>query len=118
MPAQYPRGNFPARCGQGGQRGWRPTFEPRGTGFRSAKFYGRFGISGVTRDSTGVALGSCEVRLFKADASEALVATTTSDGSGNYSFSLGINSGYYWIEAYKSGSPDVAGTSVRTLVAA
>jgi hypothetical protein len=80
-------------------------------------FYGSFTISGVTRDSSGVALGSCQVDLFQADAFRTPIATTTSDGSGNFSLTVSQNSGAFFLRAYKSGSPDVAGTSVNTLTA-
>lgn len=71
-------------------------------------------ISGVTRDSTGAALGNVNLALFRAD-TEQLVERLTSDGSGNFQTSpvgLGI---LYQLDAYKTGSPDVAGTSVNTL---
>lgn len=74
-------------------------------------------ITGVTKDSAGAVLGSCTVRLFRTS-DDALIATTTSDAStGAYSFTVGDTLTQYWIEAYKSGSPDVAGTTVRTVVA-
>lgn len=71
-------------------------------------------ISGVTRDSTGAALGGVSLVLFRAD-TEQLVERMTSDGSGNYASSpvgLGI---LYQVDAYKPGSPDVAGTTLNTL---
>ena len=71
-------------------------------------------ISGVTRDSTGVALGGVSLVLFRSD-TETLVERMTSAGSGNYQSSpvgLGI---LYQVDAYKVGSPDVAGTTVNTL---
>jgi hypothetical protein len=127
MPAQYiatPRGRYACRFGIGQRtvdtlrHDDHPLRSPRGEAvFRSPKFYGRFQITGVTRDSAGATLGSCDVRLFKADANDQEVGFTVSDGSGNFTFNLGTNEGFFWIEAYKSGSPDVAGTSLRTLAA-
>ena len=99
--------------------GWNsnPFIAPMGTKtFKSPKFYGKFGIAGITRDSVGTVLGNCDVRLFKSDTDQE-VGLTTSDGSGNFTFLIGTNEGWYWIEAYKAGAPDVAGTSVRTLAA-
>ena len=113
-PGQYPRGRLPARCGQGGfrgRKGWRPR-----TTFRSRKFSGRFAVAGVTRDSTGAPLGGCTVHLFES-ATDAEVAETTSDGSGNYLFSIGQNAGFFYVVAYKVGSPDLAGTTVNTITA-
>ncbi len=74
-------------------------------------------ISGVTKDSTGAALAGVTVKLYRTS-DDALMATTTSDGSGNYSFAnVGLGEAYY-VTAYKAGSPDVAGTTVNTLVGA
>lgn len=70
-------------------------------------------LTGVTKDSTGAALASCTVRLFNAS-NNALEQTTTSDASGNYSFVVDKTQTYFEV-AYKSGAPDVAGTTVRTL---
>lgn len=86
--------------------------------FKAPTFTGSFTISGVTRDSNGVPLAACSVDLFKTDAFDTWIAQTTSDGSGNYSFTLGSNSGYFWLRAYKPGSPDVAGTTLNTITAA
>ena len=73
-------------------------------------------VSGVTRDSTGAALGGCTVKLFNA-ATDVLTQTTTSDGSGNYSFIVDKTQSWY-VVSYKPGAPDVAGTTVNTLVGA
>ncbi len=73
-------------------------------------------ISGVTRDSAGNALANCTVELFYTS-TNALAATTQSDASGNYSFSIGSSLACY-IVAYLAGAPDVSGTTVNTLVAA
>jgi hypothetical protein len=83
---------------------------------KAPRFFGSFSLSGVTRDSAGVALANCVVDLFL-NSEDTLVATTTSDGSGNYRFTLSGNSATYFVRAYKVGSPDVAGTSVNTLTA-
>lgn len=117
MPAQVPSGSFAPMGGQGGRRGevGRPGMRPRRF-FRSPSFTGRFTISGVTRNSVGVALGSCEVHLFET-ATDLLVARTTSDGAGLFSFSLGTNSGTFYIVAYKATGTDVFGTTVNTLPA-
>ena len=70
-------------------------------------------ITGVTRDGTGAALGSCVVDLFYTS-NDTLRAQTTSDGSGNYSFIVGPGAKHYMV-AYKPGSPDLAGTTVNTI---
>lgn len=70
-------------------------------------------ITGVTRDSTGVALGNCVVQLFRT-VNDVLVVETTSDANGNFAITAG-GDGFY-IVAYKVGSPDVAGTTLNTLI--
>ena len=72
-------------------------------------------LSGVTKDSTGVALGSCHVDLFYTN-NDVLVGETTSDPTtGAFSFLIGPNAGTFYLVAYKAGSPAVAGTTVNTL---
>ena len=73
-------------------------------------------LSGVTRDSTGGALGSCIVDLFLTEGDLWLLTTTSDPTTGAYSFSVGSGTGTkYYVVAYKVGSPDVAGTSVNIL---
>lgn len=98
----------------------------------------RFTLSGVSRDSTGAALGNCRVVLYEtgriavdglthaqmpsagnpekveADTESPVVAEMISDGSGNFSFNTPMNTAYQ-ITGYKAGSPDVAGITVNTL---
>jgi hypothetical protein len=112
MPAQAPGGRFPLVVAGMSNRG------RLGPGrFSSKRFYGRFTISGVTRDSSSNPIPNCDVHLFDT-ARDTELDQTTSDGSGNYTFSLGTNSGFFYVVAYKPGAPDVAGTTVNTLVAA
>lgn len=71
-------------------------------------------ISGSTKDSTGTALGNCDVHLFTT-LDDLEVQQSVSDASGH--FALPVHSGIsHYIVAYKSGSPDVAGTTIDTLV--
>ena len=89
----------------------------RGHPFRSPWFSTKNEtISGITKDSTGSALGSCMVQLFRTP-SDQFVGEMLSDASGNYSFD-NPGSGPFYIVAYKAGAPDVAGTTVNTLVGA
>lgn len=92
------------------------SVNPSSKPFRSRPFsqYNSSKITGVTMDSTGAALGSCVVQLFRSS-NDLLIEESTSDGSGNYSFTLPI-AGPFYIVAYKAGAPDVAGTTVNTLV--
>lgn len=72
-------------------------------------------IYGVTKDSTGAALGNCSVALYRT-LDDYLFERVTSDASGNYSFSaIGLSEQYY-VVAYKAGVPDVSGVTVNTLI--
>lgn len=74
-----------------------------------------FSISGITRDLTGTPLGNCNVILFRTGSNVAL-ATTTSDGSGNFTFIVADNAGYFFMAAFDpSGNP--AGITANTIVA-
>jgi hypothetical protein len=81
----------------------------------------RWTLTGVTRDSTGAALGSCRVVVSEtariAVGQTPIVVETISDGSGNYSVAVPLNT-LYQVVAYKTGSPDVAGVSLQTLTPA
>jgi hypothetical protein len=98
--------------GNGYKRNYRQGSKP----FRSVNFstYNAT-VSGVTRNSTGVALGNCVVQLFRT-VDDLILYEITSDGSGNFIFYPSV-SGTFYIVAYKQGSPDVFGTTVNTLVA-
>jgi hypothetical protein len=71
-------------------------------------------ISGVTKDSGGTPLGFCTVDLYLTG-SEISIAQTISDASGNYNFD-NPGSGPFFIVAYLAGAPDLAGTTVNTIV--
>jgi hypothetical protein len=81
-------------------------------------------ITGVSRDSTGAALGGCTCTLFKVTESPVnrslgspvftQVATTTSDGSGNFSFVVGFD-GPYRITFDLNGAPIRAGITLKSL---
>lgn len=71
-------------------------------------------LTGISKDSAGVALGTCQILVFTT-ADKRLVVETVSDASGNWSVPLYISGPFFTVE-YKVGSPDVAGTSVNTLV--
>lgn len=71
-------------------------------------------IAGVTKDETGAAAGGFTVYLFDMTSGLPVLAQTTlSDGSGNYTFSVGR--GGYWAVDYRVGTPDKAGVSAMPL---
>lgn len=72
-------------------------------------------ISGVTKDSAGAVLGGVTVDLFDT-ATDTIISTTVSDATtGGYKFFANNVTTNYAV-AYKTGAPDVAGTTVNTLV--
>lgn len=92
-----------------------PTQQGASFNSQRQRFRQRWLLTGVTRDSTGSALGVCTVNLFTTF-DGLLRATTVSDATGAFGFSLPTNGWACYIVAYKAGSPDVAGTTVNTLV--
>lgn len=90
---------------------------PTVRGFQSGEspvFEYPYSISGTTRDSVGAALGACRVELFRT-ADDSNVSQTFSDANGIFIMSAS-NLIQHYLVAYKAGSPDVAGTSLNTLV--
>jgi len=71
-------------------------------------------IVGISKDLNGSILGNCIVKLFNT-ATDVISQQTISDASGNYSFAVDKTQKWY-VVAYKAGSPDVAGTTLNTLV--
>lgn len=80
----------------------------------AAPFEYPYAITGTTKDSTGAALPNCSLVLLRT-ADNSVAALGTSDGSGNYR--LGASpTVQHRLDAYLTGSPDVAGSTVNTLV--
>ena len=83
--------------------------------FRSPGAFVNFRITGITKDATGAALPSCRVELYLT-AMDVSIQEAISDETGSFSFNM-PGTGPFYIVAYKAGLPDVAGTTVNTLVA-
>ena len=78
---------------------------------------GTMTISGVTRDGNGNPLGGCTVDLFDS-AQNVKIATTISDPvAGVYTFASIAGGIKFYMNAYLKGSSDVAGTTLKTVVA-
>ncbi len=79
-------------------------------------------ISGVTRDKDGAPLASGKVALFKVlsegpPETYVFMGSTTSDGSGVYSFTVeGTGSDKFMVYAQKDGAPNVFDASDNTVV--
>jgi hypothetical protein len=78
-------------------------------------------ISGITMDVTQTALANCIVKLFDTT-TDAFSYQVVSTSNGSYVIDLQIilskinsQTQTWYLVAYKSGSPDVAGTTVNTL---
>jgi hypothetical protein len=83
--------------------------------YRSPGASVNFNLAGITRDSAGAILGNCRVELF-ITGRDVSIAETVSDAVGAFAFDM-PGTGPFYLVAYKLGSPDVAGTTVNTLVA-
>jgi hypothetical protein len=75
----------------------------------------RFGFVGVTRDAYGTPIAACTVKLFRTS-DDLLLDTTISDPSGNYLLNTAYYPDTHYLVAHKTGSPDVDGVSVNTLI--
>lgn len=74
-----------------------------------------FQISGQTKDSAGAPLGGCTVDLF-VTATDVRIETVTSNADGYFYFKSPAQAATHYVVAYKAGAPDVAGTTLNTLV--
>lgn len=72
-------------------------------------------IDGYTRDSAGDILGGCTVDIFLASDESKKGSVISDAGTGLYEFTGLSSSGPYYLRAFKSGSPDVFGTTKRTV---
>jgi len=75
----------------------------------------RVKLAGVSRDSAGAALASCQIMIFRS-VDKVLIAETTSDGSGVWSVEVPAGSQPFFLVEYKDGVTPVAGTSLNTLL--
>lgn len=73
-------------------------------------------LAGVTRGLRGQPLGGCSVLVFDTT-TDGLLGSGTSDSGGNYNITLSSSGNNLFAVAYLAGSPDLAGTTVNTLVA-
>jgi hypothetical protein len=88
---------------------WWGEFDP------AAGAASRYGFVGVTRDALGTAVGSCVVKLFRTS-DDLLLDSTTSDPSGNFLLNTPYYPDAHYIVAHKTGSPDIDGATVNTLI--
>jgi len=70
-------------------------------------------ITGITRDSSGNALGGVTVMAFHTSDNR-LDDTITSGPSGEFTCAV-VDGDSYYILCYKPGAPDVYGTSINTV---
>lgn len=72
-------------------------------------------IIGTTRDAGGVALGTCVVKGYRT-VNDQFLRQLTSDAAGYFEFCSEYSAENHYLVAYKTGTPDVEGTTVNTLV--
>jgi hypothetical protein len=77
----------------------------------------RVGFQGVTRDVYNSPLGGVTCKLFRTS-DDAKIDQIVSDPSGNYLLSSPYYPDAHFIVTYKTGSTDVFGSSVNTLIGA
>lgn len=75
----------------------------------------QLGFSGVTRGLDNSPVGGVTVRLFRSSDSR-LVTTTVSRSDGSYNVSTPYPGENHFIVCHKSGSPEIAGASIATLI--
>ena len=74
-----------------------------------------YGFAGVTRNEYGSALGDVTVKAFLT-ATDTLVMTVVSDVNGEYLLPTPYYPSTHYLVFYKTGSPDVFGTSANSLI--
>jgi hypothetical protein len=74
-----------------------------------------FAMTANTKDGAGTMLPSCTVELYRAD-TDIGVDKKTSDANGAVEFRSATPDKFHYMRAYKTGSPDKAGTTLNTLV--
>lgn len=85
--------------------------------FRSgdnAYFEYPYSIRGITKDSAGAVLPSCDVTLYRT-ADDSVSGRAVSDVLGAYWIDAS-NALFHYAKAYKAGAPDVAGITKNNLV--
>ncbi|MBM4442564.1 MAG: hypothetical protein FJ027_19270 [Candidatus Rokubacteria bacterium] len=126
--AFFSRWSFGCRVGYGdvsGANGTAPvgrtitekdTFEPYSidlVGTQSTKF-----IRGVCVDSTGAVAASATLYAYRSSDSAYAGTAVANQNDGTFSVPTPFSGVNHFVVAYKAGSPDIAGTTVNTLVPA
>lgn len=77
---------------------------------------GRLAIVGVTRNAYGSAVGGCTVKIFRTNTDELLSTVISDPNTGEYTITTPYYPDGHYLVVYKSGTPDMFGTTVNTLV--
>lgn len=96
-----------------------PSYNPGGIGAAFVPYARQvqYVLTGVTKDSTGAILPGCVVDAYETT-TDTHRGGTVSDSLGNYTITVSGKVGEaFYARAYLTGAPDVAGTTVNTLVA-
>ena len=73
-------------------------------------------VSGTTRNAAGAVLGGCNVKLFQTGTDIELGTTVSDPILGTFTITSYVDGVTCYLVAYLPGSPDVAGTTVNTLL--
>lgn len=72
-------------------------------------------LTGITRDSSAIPAGSCNVMGF-VTTTNVFVGQVTSDSGGYYELPTAYAGVAHFLVVYRAGSPDIAGTTLNTLI--
>jgi hypothetical protein len=86
--------------------------------FRSVRGTASYRIAGVSRDANGNPLPLCTVTLFETGTDRIVQKVVSEAVTGVFAFSVPDTTTRYYAVFYLAGAPDVAGTTVNTLVGA
>ena len=78
----------------------------------------RWRLIGTTRDSAGTAIAGVPLRLYRIDDGVISLQNEFTSSAVDGTFTYDVTAGPYWLVAYKFGSPDKSGTSLKTLTGA
>jgi hypothetical protein len=118
VPASYANDWWPGGASMFGDPAVDPTFFSEvkwGEFDQAAGASSRYGLTGYTRDALGTIVAGCTVKLFRTS-DDLLLDTTVSDPTGLFLLNTAYYPDYHYIVAHKSGSPDIDGVSVNTLI--
>lgn len=74
-----------------------------------------FVLADIATDGSGTPMAGATINLFRT-ADNAFIDRVVSGADGSYEFRTPAPASNYFVVAYKAGAPDVAGTTVNSLI--